>query len=257
MIDKTQPLPLHYQITMDLRNKIREGYWIVGDLFPTDKELMEQYGVSSTTIRRAVSELVNEGWIRRQPGKGTFITKEFVETVDDGLRGFFEEVKAKGKNPSADILSMTSIYVDEKICDDVPELQIFRDTKVFVIEKVHRIDGNPVTYLKSYWPDNIGKKIPEFDLSSRGMYEILEVELGISLEKAEQMISAKIANDHESEALEVPKKSPVLLMERVAYAQGKPIELSLNVYRADSYRYRLVLNRNQPKNGGIVLNTQS
>ncbi len=218
---------------------------------------MEEYGVSSTTIRRAVSELVNEGWLKRQPGKGTFITKEFVETVDDGLRGFFEEVKAKGMIPSADILSLASIYVDEEICDQIPELQIFKDTKVFVIEKVHRIDGKPVTYLKSFWPDNIGKKISEHDLASRGMYEILEVELGISLEKAEQMISAKIADNREAEALEVSEQSPVLLMERVAYAQGKPIELSLNVYRADSYRYRLVLERNQPKNGGIVLNKQT
>ncbi|WP_035269326.1 GntR family transcriptional regulator [Desulfitibacter alkalitolerans] len=253
MIDKSQPLPLHYQITMDLRNKIREGYWSVGDLFPTDKDLMEQYGVSSTTIRRAVSELVNEGWLKRQPGKGTFVTKEFVETVDDGLRGFFEEVKAKGMIPSADVLSMNSFVVDENICEHIPGLQVFKDSKVFVIEKVHRIDGNPVTYVKSYWPYDIGSKISEYDLSLRGMYEVLEVELKISLEKAEQLISSKIADEREAKALEVLEKSPVLLMERVAYAQGKPIEFSHNVYRADRYRYRLVLERNQPKNGGIVL----
>ena len=47
----SRPVPLHFQITNDLRNDIKEGKWNLGDQFPTDKQLMEQYGVSSTTVR--------------------------------------------------------------------------------------------------------------------------------------------------------------------------------------------------------------
>ncbi|RYD01417.1 hypothetical protein N752_30960 [Desulforamulus aquiferis] len=59
----------------------------IGELFPTDKELMKAYGVSSTTVRRSVDEMVREGWLERKPGKGTFIKKQYVETLGK-LTGF-------------------------------------------------------------------------------------------------------------------------------------------------------------------------
>lgn len=72
---KSAPIQLHYQLANELRNYIQSGSWNIGDLFPTDREIMEKYKVSATTVRRAVKQLVEEGWIERQPGKGTFIKK--------------------------------------------------------------------------------------------------------------------------------------------------------------------------------------
>ena len=117
-------LPLHYRITQELRNKLQQGYWKPGDLFPTDKQLMEQYDVSSTTVRRANYELVQEGWLERKPGKGTFVKNQMVENLRK-LTGFFEEIKAKGMVPSAEIIKSEIVTVGEHLLQEIPLLKDF------------------------------------------------------------------------------------------------------------------------------------
>lgn len=96
LINKDVPVQLHYQLTNALREYIQKGQWNIGDLFPADRELMEQYNVSATTVRRAVKQLVNEGWLARKPGKGTFIVKEPIREDLIQLTGFFEEMHNQG-----------------------------------------------------------------------------------------------------------------------------------------------------------------
>ena len=93
-ISDLDSLPLHSQIKLDLETQLKNGRWKAGDLFPTDKQLMEHYNVSSTTVRRAIYELVQEGWIVRRSGKGTFVRKNMVEDLNK-LTGFLKKWKLK------------------------------------------------------------------------------------------------------------------------------------------------------------------
>lgn len=254
LVDKSDnPLPLHYQITNDLRNKIKAGHWNLGDLFPTDKELMAKYGVSSTTVRRAVAQMVQEGWLERKAGKGTFVRKDALEETLGRLTGFFEEMRNKGFFPNADVLSVTPIEITQKELEKTPLLSVFETQKVFLIERVQNIDDKPIVYLRSYWPHDYGQKIAEYDLTKEGLYEIAATHLNLSLSRAEQTIQAGIANKWEAQLLGVKPGFPVMIMERVAYSNESPVELSINVYRADRYKYRIVLHKDSPNIEGVFL----
>ena len=252
-LERGEPLPLHYQITNDLRQAIKAGKWGVGELFPTDKELMDIYGVSSTTVRRAVSELVHEGWLERIRGKGTFVKKEAVEERLERLTGFFEEVKSRGLTPSADVISICPVDLTEETVKKNPQLSVFGTQKMLLIERVQKIDGNPVVYVKSYWPLEYGRRLAEFDLTKEAFYEIAENELKLNLTNAEQTISAMVAQRKVAKFLDVPVGAPLLVMERVLYAGSKPVEFAVNIYRADRYKYRVSLQRNQEHSNGIIL----
>ena len=104
-------MPLHSQIKLELETQLKDGRWKAGDLFPTDKQLMEQYNVSSTTVRRAIYELVKDGWLVRRSGKGTFVRKDMVEDLNR-LTGFFEEMEAKGIKASAQVLKTEIITIE-------------------------------------------------------------------------------------------------------------------------------------------------
>ncbi|WP_338826896.1 GntR family transcriptional regulator [Neomoorella thermoacetica] len=252
-IDRFKPIPLHYQITNELRRAIKEGHYRVGDLFPTDKQLMEKYGVSSITVRRAVAALVDEGLLERRPGKGTFVKRETVEETLGKLTGFFEEMKARGYEPSATIIFTGPVEDLAKEIQRVPGLRVFGDAPLYLIEKVQKMNGQPITYLRSYWPFEYGSRLAEEDLEGRGLYELVEEKLGLILERAEQTISAGRAGKKEAGYLQVKTGTPLLIMERVAYAGDRPVELSLNAYRADRYKYRVVLDRNRPRPGSGVI----
>ncbi|MEL7567570.1 MAG: GntR family transcriptional regulator [Dehalobacterium sp.] len=252
-LERGEPLPLHYQITSDLRQAIKAGKWGVGELFPTDKELMENYGVSSTTVRRAVSELVHEGWLERIRGKGTFVRKEAVEEKLERLTGFFEEVKSRGLKPGADVISIRPIDLTQEVVKKNPQLSVFGEQRMLLIERVQKINDNPVVYVKSFWPWEYGNRLTEFDLTKEAFYEIAENELKLKLTNAEQTISAEVAHRKVAKYLDVPMGAPLLIMERVLYSDGKPVEFAVNIYRSDRYKYRVVLERNQDYTNGIIL----
>ncbi|MFZ7104216.1 MAG: GntR family transcriptional regulator [Peptococcaceae bacterium] len=244
-------MPLHSQIKLELETQLKEGRWKAGDLFPTDKQLMEQYNVSSTTVRRAIYELVQEGWVVRRSGKGTFVRKNMVEELTK-LTGFFEEMEAKGIKASAQILKTEIITIDDELLQEWPALAEFKTAKVYLIRKIQKANGEPITFNHNFWPVDIGLEIIKYDLTQKGIYDIVQNELGIVLENAYQTIYAAEATEEEAQCLKIKENSPVLVMERATYSRGKVIEVSVNSYRPDSYRYRVVLNRETDKNNGGI-----
>lgn len=238
-LNKLEPVPLHYQLSNNLREGIREGLWDLGDIFPTDKQLMEKYGVSSTTVRRAVGQLVQEGLLERQAGKGTFVKKKPVEETLGFLTGFFEEMVKRGFTPSANVISLKPVEITARELEKTPELYIFNNQKMFLIEKVQKLNDEPIVYLRSYWPYEIGKRMADFELTKTGLYEIASNELGLVLTRAEQTIGADVARKKVADLLQVQPGFPILTMNRIAFCGEEPVELSINAYRADRYKYKM------------------
>ncbi|MFZ7104816.1 MAG: GntR family transcriptional regulator [Peptococcaceae bacterium] len=248
-------LPLHYKITQELRESLKSGHWSAGDLFPTDKQLMEKYDVSSTTVRRAIYELVKEGWLERKPGKGTFVKGNMVETLRR-LTGFFEEIRSKGMFPSADILKTAALELTDDLFEEVPELKDFEEEKVVLIRKIQKMNGVPVVLVDSYWESDIGRELLKHDLTSRGMYEILLEKTGISLERADQIITAAIADEGAAKALNIEVGAPILVMKRTVLSGEKTLEVSINKYRADMYSYRVQFDSSVcTENEGLIFET--
>ena len=75
-LDQWSTKPLYQQLVETLERKIREGEWQEGTLIPSERELCDQYAVSSTTVRRALQELVNSGLVRRRAGIGSFVSSD-------------------------------------------------------------------------------------------------------------------------------------------------------------------------------------
>lgn len=251
------PMPLHYQITQELKGQLENGHWQAGDLFPTDKQLMEKYQVSSTTVRRAIYELVKEGWLVRKPGKGTYVRDRMVETLQR-LTGFFEEVRSKGMEPSAQILNNKEIAVDKELLELIPELSDFGNVKkLYMVEKVQNMNGKPVVLVQSFWPIQVGREFAKHNLAKKGMYEIIQSQLNLELDEAVQIISAAVANEAQAKALQIAVGDPILKMNRIAYKNKQPLEVSVNYYRHDRYCYRVVLSRNEIKaREGMIIKTK-
>ena len=86
-IDKTVPIPLYFQLKELVLSEIKEGNYKSGDMIPTEKEISDSFGISRTTVRQAITELVQEGWLYRVKSKGTFvsqpkITQNFIRKIE-------------------------------------------------------------------------------------------------------------------------------------------------------------------------------
>ncbi|MFD1988375.1 GntR family transcriptional regulator [Paenibacillus nicotianae] len=65
--------PRYEQMYLTLRNRFHSGEYTIGDKIPSEKELMEQFEVSRITSKKALDMLVQDGYIVRQPGRGSFV----------------------------------------------------------------------------------------------------------------------------------------------------------------------------------------
>src|SRR5215210_2988344 len=101
---KSGPLPRYYQLKEIIRERLRTGEWAPGSLIPSERELCERYGISRMTARQSISELVNEGLLYREQGKGTFVGHPKIAQQLLRLTGFTEDMRAREQRPGAKVL---------------------------------------------------------------------------------------------------------------------------------------------------------
>lgn len=235
-LDIDSPVPLHVQLKDILRNEILEGD-LKGKI-PSERELMERFEVSRSTVRQAVSGLVREGVLKKIHGKGTFISSRPVEEWLGNICTYNEVIEQMGMRPSTRLLRQGRETAPQEIADTLGV------TEFYAIERLRYANEVPIAIEKQYYPLELGLSLAEFDLNVAVLYDLLEFNLGKRLWEAEQVISCRIPTKEEMLNLNISDKTPVLVAERVIYdPEGHPVEFLRSSFRADKYAFRINLAR--------------
>lgn len=96
-VDRNSPLPLHYQLKQHLLEKIESGEWKPNDLIPSEQEMQNSFGLSRITVRQALSDLVYEGLLIRERGRGTFVAPPKMTHSLEERKSLTEFMTEKGK----------------------------------------------------------------------------------------------------------------------------------------------------------------
>lgn len=240
-MERSVPLPLYYRIKQDLLAAIEAGQLQPGDRLPSERELTERYGVSRMTVRQAIGHLEQEGFVRREQGKGSFVAPAKLEEALMGLTSFTEEMKRRGLVPSTRVISVQTIH-SERIA---AQLSLSANEPLYALERLRLAGGEPMEYERLYLPAHMVPGLPEMDLTG-SLYELLERQYGIRLTNALQTLEAVIADEPEADLLQVPVGSPLLAIMRVAFAAtGEVVESSRSLYRGDRYKFTVSLARKE------------
>jgi GntR family transcriptional regulator len=232
------PLPKYYRVKESVREMIRARGLQEGQMIPPERELCERYGVSRMTARQAIMELVNEGVLYREQGKGTFVAGQKLQHETARLTSFTEDMKTRGMEVSSEVL---------EVAEDVAPLAAARalgvgtDEPIVRIKRVRSADEQPMALETSHLLYDLARGVLDADLTKGSLYEELR-RLGVRIARAEQSYEATLVNDGEARYLGVPVGSAALLIERVTFDDGdRPFEYVKSVYRGDRYRVTTVL----------------
>lgn len=235
------PFPLYYKVMMEIRENILSGKWGSGSQIPGELDLARQLGVSVITVRQALGQLAQEGYLRRERAKGTFVNWKGPLRQSVSL-----EV------PADDLVTVNTYGTSFKLLAmelvDPPH-EIRRDLKIGDGEKATRIDrmrlsqGQPLAYVTSYVPCHIGSKIRARDLTRLPLNTIVENLLPEKIAEVKHTVAARLADDEVADHLGIPAGSPVLYVER-DYLHNKAMVLkTVGYYRSDLFSYELKLKR--------------
>ncbi len=239
MIDKSQPMPLYYQVKESLLEKIKSGQFCVGDLVPSETELQENYQVSRITIRRAVQELVSEGYLYTQQGKGTFVSKPKAAQELNMISSWAETVTALGMHPQSRVIHLSEEPAPANVAQ---MLELPAGEKVFRMERIRYADDEPVCLMTNYLVPAFVPGFLSTGLKGESLYEMLEREYHIVFGRAEETVEAKAAKPNEAALLNIKKGAPLLYATRITRdTADRPVEVVITITRSDRYSYKIRL----------------
>jgi GntR family transcriptional regulator len=234
MINKNSPVPIYHQLEEYIKQQIETGILKEEAVIPSEREYAERFQISRMTVRQAINNLVSEGFLKRQKGRGTFVNKKKVEQELQGMTSFTEDMRSRGMNPSSTLLSFQIILADKNTAMD---LRIEENDSVYKIKRIRLADGAPMALETAYIPVEIVPGLTE-DNSNLSLYQYIEEHLSLSISEATQEIEASVADSHDAENLGITIGDPILLIERISYlTDGIPFELVKSTFRADRYRF--------------------
>ena len=238
MIDKNSPIPVYYQLKEDILRKIRGGVWKVGQCIDSERELSESYGVSRMTIRQALGELVQEGILVREKGKGTFVCEPKVKQKD--MMSFSEIIKKSGRTLETKVIEFTKIATPEDLVDTFPFDEVYK------INRNRIVDGECIANELVFIPSDYCGFINEEKLKG-SFYKILE-EFGYSVEYSESSIKAIIMDEENKKIFGVDEQVPLLqINSRTINKDGKVLFVEEATYKSDKYILEVNILRREGK----------
>lgn len=240
-LDKSVPVPLYYQLKQQLFAMIESAQLKEGDMLPPENELSELLKVSRPTVRQALGELVNEGYLRRYKGKGTYVARGKVdERFLSKLESFDREMQKKGMSPHTQVLSLERVAENPQAAE---QLTLPADTPLIRLRRLRFADDIPLVCVETFLSFRHYPKLLEVDYARHSLYYSLEQLYGLRVNRVTRVIEAVNIKKREALLLQVPTGQASFLVKTQAYADGseQPVEYSVAYYRGDLNKFHVEL----------------
>lgn len=244
-------LPVYYQIKQSIKNSIINGEYSPGAKIPSENELADKFKVNRLTVRQAILQLIQEGFLVSKRGRGTFVTtnEDLINSFSLEFSGFMDDLFYQISKSTTQSVQMARIAASGLVKE---KLGLGEDNaEVIQIKRVRFKEDKSFAYTINYLPLEIGLRLSEQNLYKKPLIQIMEEDFKIQFTEAFQTIEATFADQEVAQQLQVASGSPILFVERIMYAKKrKPVEFVQSSYRGDLYKYIVRLKRVKSKTSG-------
>jgi GntR family transcriptional regulator len=227
--------PAHARIEQWLMAAIHDGVLVAGDKLPREEQLAASLGVSRMTLRQALATLDGLDVIVRVPGRqgGTFVAEPRIVCDLTGLAGFTEQMRRAHLRAGARMVRAVARPASRA---ELRALGLDRGDAVHEVVRVRSANRQPLAIEQSCFPATLFPDLLEQGLPG-SLYRLLERRYDRAPHTATEVLEPVIASAEQAGLLRVEPGSPLMLIERTAFAvSGTPVEHALDVFRADRTR---------------------
>jgi GntR family transcriptional regulator len=241
--DMHKRIPAYMKVYAKLKEKILDDTYPIGALMPTEPDLCAMFKVSRTTVRKAMELLEREGFVKIQQGRGTEILDYKATQRLNYVTSFTETLKAKGYKVQSKSTHIEMVVPPKNVLDD---LNLPDGTEVVRIQRLKLANEKPLALLTNYIVADLVPGILSDTERFDSLYDYLESKYNIVISSARDTIKAKVSDFLESELLQIPIGSPLLVDRRITFSLNKPIEVVIMVVEASKYEFSVHLSGRAP-----------
>lgn len=231
---------LHAQVKELIIQLIKSGEYQPNTQLPTEAEFCEKFKVSRTTVRTALQQLTQEGYVYRQQGKGTFVaSKKVNQVLTATAEHFSQQITMQGKKASIKVLNLQVVQADSFLSET---FEININDPVNKLERIRYVNDEPLQYEIAYLP---WSKCPGLNQEAceTSLYNLLETQFQLKIKKAVEHLEIVVADQFISEKLNIMQGDPCFSLETYAYlSDGTVIEFTKTIFRGDLAHF--VIERN-------------
>jgi GntR family transcriptional regulator len=237
-VDETLAVPLYHQVYLILRENIRSGVYRPGTALPSETLLCNEFDVSRITVKRAMRDLVSDGLVVRQRGKGTFVADiATAHSNPDALNDLLQNVQAIGAATEVEHLNGEMVVPVQDIGE---KLAVEDGGRVLKSSHLRLSEGQPLAVIITYVPADVAERLDP--ATERQPMLVRLSDAGLALARADQEVTATLAEPAIAVQLGIEVGSPLLKLTRLVFDNmDKPVEWLTALYRADRYAVRTSL----------------
>jgi DNA-binding GntR family transcriptional regulator len=239
MLHQDSSRPLYEQLKQTLLRDMMSDVYRHGERLPSELNLAEKYGISRITVRRALAELSEEGYLSSQQGRGTFVnyTKSIRQLKSFG--GFSESVHDSTIQRNSKVLSKEIIPAEG-------ELPAFLDVEEGTpLIKLHRLkseNGKPYLIDTAFFIESMYPGMFDLLKDDVSTFNLMKNRYKIEFAKAKKALSVIKAGADEAELLHCVPGDPLFSMNTIIYnGAGKPVYCSHYLVLGERYIYTLTV----------------
>jgi len=235
VLDQAQPL--YVQLKHHILERIRSREWAPGNRVPSENELVEQFSVSRMTANRALRELMQEGYLARVPGVGTFVKEPQQRASLLEIRNIADEIAGRGHVHSSTVELQVLTSAGPMIAD---EFELSAGANLFHVVLVHAENGMSVQIEDRYVNPLVVPHFLKQDFSTTTPTAYLVAT--VPADELEHTVEAVMPDDDQRTLLDIAAGEPCLTLQRRSWCDGQVVTVVRFTYPASRHalysRYR-------------------
>ena len=219
-----------------LRQRILDGEWQPGQMIHSEASLAQSYGVALGTLRQALSLLVQDGVLRRQHGKGTFVSRG----LDNASMMRFFRFQSQDGLPATPESRILRRRFRHPTALEAKTFQIDTARQVMQLERLRSMDGQPCLFETIVLPLPLFGALADSDTEEWDdlFYPMYQQRCGILVHHAQDELKFSQLNATQAARLQLQPGHPCVLVERQAFdVAGRCIERRTTRGDAFSFTY--------------------
>lgn len=199
-----------------LKRRVESGVYQVGQLLPSENTLIEEFECSRNTVRRAIAELVRDGYVQTRQGFGVYNIFQPIEKSSytmGTIESFRETIRRTGQHSGTRVVAFSRVVADEAISR---ETGFAPGTELFALSRIHDLEGSPIILNNSYF---LVSCMPEMtpEIASGSIYRYLEEDLGMVIVTSKRTITVELATPRDRQWLDLGEYNCLAIVTNQVY----------------------------------------
>jgi GntR family transcriptional regulator len=221
------PTPVYFRLQSEIQKKIEDGRLATDAQIPPERRLAEKYRVSIGTVKKALLNLVNDGYLYRVQGRGTFVAGTTIRRENLKYYRLMQDFDREEAELTMKFVALKRVYGIDYVCRN---MHLSREQCLFELKRRFFSAGKPIIYTVSYLPEKIFPGLDQYPVAKfekMTLYSALEKDYGIPTIYNQELIGVTIADEKTAGMLSIEQGTLLTLIRMMSFT-----------YRDVPYEYR-------------------